>query len=261
MLKNNSKVTFLNREQLDICDADAVLNTINSLQPDILINTAAYTNVDAAESHRDLAFAINEDAVATIAWVCKKINCKLIHVSTDYVFDGEANTPYVETDKTNPQTVYGKSKLAGEKSIVESGLKTYAIVRTSWLYSVYKSNFYKTMLRLANEKKQISVVNDQFGSPTYAPHLAEALVEIANQLSESNSGVYHFSDDGNITWYAFAKMIFETHAISVKLIPITTKDFPTAAQRPKYSTLNNFKLLKTFNIKSHHWTTGILKFK
>lgn len=259
VLKNNSNAVFLTKTQLDICDESAVQKILKSLAPQVLINTAAYTNVDAAELDKETAFAVNATGVSTIAKICNEIKCKLIHISTDYVFDGTNQTPYKETDTPNPQTVYGKSKLAGEMAIKESGLQEYAIIRTSWLYSNYGKNFYTTMLRLATEKKEVAVVNDQTGSPTYAPHLAESVLKISQQLNSNTSGVYHFSDAGSITWYEFAKEIFKTNSISTPLKPISSEKFPTTARRPQYSTLNNFKVLKTFDISQHQWTSGIKK--
>ncbi len=254
---DNLKVVFVAKRDLDITDIDALETMFVKLAPEVVINTAAYTQVDVAESNAEPAYAINAEAVKKLAETCKKFRCKLLHISTDYVFDGSAKAPYKETETTNPITLYGKSKLAGEVFILESGLTDFAIVRTSWLYSNFGHNFYKTMLRLAATKTEISVVEDQQGSPTYVVHLAEALIKIVEKLSSENSGIYHYSNRGATSWYGFAKAIFEGKQLPVKVLPIPTAAFPTAAKRPAYSVLDSQKLQDTFQIAIPTWQEGL----
>ncbi len=254
---DNPKIVLVSRKDLDITDREAMHSYLKKHTPEVLINTAAYTQVDAAESNGDMAYDINAEAVKNIAEACKEHNCKLIHISTDYIFDGNAKTPYKESQKTNPITLYGKSKLAGENYIFESGLTDFAIVRTSWLYSNFGHNFYKTMLRLVTSKTEISVVDDQLGSPTYAVHLAEALLTIAGKLSSENAGVYHYSNTGETSWFGFAKAIFEGKQLPVTVLSIPTTAFPTAAKRPTYSVMDSQKLQDTFHIKIPTWQQGL----
>lgn len=254
---NNTKIIFVAKKDLDITDTYALHAFFKLHEPEVLINTAAYTQVDAAETHSDMAYAINAEAVNNIAEVCKEHNCKLIHISTDYVFNGNAKTPYKETQTPSPITLYGKSKLRGEEYILESGLTNFAIVRTSWLYSNFGHNFYKTMLRLATTKTEISVVEDQLGSPTYAIHLAEALLNIAVKLYAEKAGVYHFSNTGKTSWFGFAKAIFEAKELPVKVLPIPTSAFSIAAKRPAYSVLDSQKIQDVFSIKIPTWQQGL----
>jgi len=252
-LRESDTVKYVSKAQLDIADFSAVRTYFKDFQPNICINTAAYTAVDEAEKKPDIAFNINAEAVANLAKCCKENSAKLIHISTDYVFDGEAKIPYKETDIPNPQTVYGKSKLAGEEAIKSSGLKEFAIIRTSWLYSQYGKNFYKTILRLSKERDVISVVNDQTGSPTYAPHLVEAIFKIAEKLNKDNSGIYHFSDEGNVTWFDFAVEIVKSKKLSVKVFETTSEAFKTLTKRPKYSVLDCDKIKNKFEVYNKKW--------
>src|SRR5690554_601469 len=247
-LPESTTVKYVSKAQLDITDFSAVNACFKEFQPNICINTAAYTAVDEAEKKPEIAFKINAEAVSNLAKCCMEWNTKLIHISTDYVFDGEAKTPYKETDTAIPQTVYGKSKLAGEEAIKSSKLEEFAIIRTSWLYSQYAKNFYKTILRLSKEKKTISVVNDQTGSPTYAPHLVEAILTIAEKLNKENSGIYHFSDEGTVTWFDFAVQIVKSKKLSVTILETTSDVFKTIAKRPKYSVLNCEKIKTMFTV-------------
>lgn len=253
----NDQYIFADKNQLDITKREALNAFIEQHRPDVVINTAAYTQVDAAESYPEIAFLINETAVKNLVAVCEKHGCKLIHVSTDYVFDGTATQPYRETDPTKPVTVYGKSKRAGEEAILNSALQRYAIVRTSWLYSPFGHNFYKTMLRLAHTKKELSIVNDQKGSPTNALHLAEALLIIAHAVQPENTGVYHYCNGGETTWFGFAKAIFEKHNLQLDVKPVSTEEFPTAARRPVYSVLDTEKIKNTFSLEIAHWLTAL----
>ncbi len=250
---------FLSRTEFDISSRDNISLVLDKHQPDVVINTAAYTAVDAAEDDKDQAFLINETAVGYLAEECKKRDCALIHVSTDYVFDGNKSTAYVESDKPNPQTVYGASKLGGELLIEASNITKYAIIRTSWVYSVYGHNFVKTMLRLGQERGQLSVVNDQLGCPTWANDLADAILTVARELKEDNSGVYHFSNEGSITWYDFAKAIFENSQIDVLITPVTSDLFPTKAKRPENSVLDSYKIEKQFQVDIPEWGSSLQK--
>ncbi|MEX2350055.1 MAG: dTDP-4-dehydrorhamnose reductase [Flavobacteriaceae bacterium] len=254
---DNDICIFVDKNELDITSAEALEEFFKEHRPDVVINTAAYTQVDASESYPETAFSVNDVAVKNLAGICESYNCKLIHISTDYVFDGTAHQPYRETDPTNPVTVYGKSKRAGEEAIQNSKLKSYAIVRTSWLYSPYGHNFYKTMLRLAHSKNELSIVNDQKGSPTNALHLAEALLLIAHTLKPENSGLYHYCNGGQTTWFGFAKAIFEKHNLSIEVKPVTSEEYATAAQRPAYSVLDSNKIKKTFSLNIPDWQTAL----
>lgn len=245
---------FASREDLDITNKDALQAYVITHQPDAIINTAAYTAVDKAETNKETAFLVNEKAVRYMAAVCKQYNIKLVHVSTDYVFDGLNTIPYTELDKVNPQTVYGQSKLAGEQALQEVNLDTYFIVRTSWLYSKKGHNFYNTMLRFAKEGKQISVVNDQWGSPTNANELAKVLITIAIHGSFKDSGVYHYTGGGKCTWYAFAKAILEKYyPDNFRLTPVSTDQYPTPAKRPIYSVLDTSLVKNKFSVDVNNW--------
>ncbi|AWH75126.1 dTDP-4-dehydrorhamnose reductase [Dokdonia sp. Dokd-P16] len=250
---------FLARKDLDISSRDNISLVLNKHQPDVVINTAAYTAVDAAEDDKKQAFLVNETAVGYLAEECKKRDCALIHVSTDYVFDGNKSTAYVESDKPNPQTVYGASKLGGELLIESSKISKYAIIRTSWVYSVYRHNFVKTMLRLGKERDSLSVVNDQLGCPTWANDLADTILTVARELKEDSSGVYHYSNKGSITWYDFAKAIFENAQIDVLITPVTSDLFPTKAKRPKNSVLDTHKIKKQFQVDIPEWEYSLQK--
>lgn len=254
---NNDAIIFTNRTTFDITNKLQMETVFRNHAPNLVINTAAFTQVDEAESMQETAFLINGTAVKNLVELCEKFNSKLIHISTDYVFDGESKAPYKETDQTNPITVYGKSKRAGEVAILKSKLNAFAIIRTSWLYSRYGNNFYKTMLRLAETKKELSVVNDQHGSPTNAEHLAQALLTIADSLTPENSGLYHFSNTGEASWYDFAKAIFEKHKIKSSIQAVSTQQFPTPAKRPAYSVLNLSKIQEVFKIKIASWKEAL----
>ncbi|WP_299764771.1 dTDP-4-dehydrorhamnose reductase [uncultured Dokdonia sp.] len=250
---------FASKMMVDITSENAIKEAIQTYQPDIIINTAAYTAVDAAETNEEEAYLLNEKAVHSLATLCANHKITLIHISTDYVFDGNSSIPYTETSTPNPQTVYGKSKLAGEIAIQGIENLTYAIVRTSWLYSDYGHNFYKTMLRLGIERSNISVVNDQHGIPTFANDLARAILRLIPQLDDVSKGVYHYSNTGITTWYAFAKAIFKYSKLDVKVMPVSSKEYPTAAKRPKYSILDCTKIKKTFEVYCPFWEEALKK--
>ena len=249
------KFVFTDVVELDITNSDDVNAFFNSNKIDYCINCAAYTAVDKAEEEVDKAYLLNAIAVKHLAEACKTSAAVLIHISTDFVFDGTKRTPYTEEDTPNPLSVYGKSKLKGEQYL-QGILERHFIVRTSWLYSEYGNNFVKIMLRLAETRKQISVVNDQIGSPTYAGDLAEFIFKIIS--SESTAyGLYHYSNLGEISWYDFAVEIFRQHKKDVLVVPISTSVYPTAAKRPKYSVLDKSKFSKTFKSSIKLWNNAV----
>ena len=224
---------------------------------EFLINCAAYTNVDLAEKNKDKAYQVNAEGAEKLAKLCKEFNIKLVHISTDFVFDGSNTRPYKETDVPNPSSVYGASKLQGEKNIMER-LSSYFIIRTSWLYSEFGSNFVKTILRLADTQKEIKVVSDQIGSPTNAHDLADFLLEIIS-INSTNYGTYHFSNTGETSWYGFAKEVFRICNVSADLRPISSSAYASLANRPKYSVLDTKKGKKTFNINPDYWVDSLKK--
>ncbi len=254
---------FCDSEKLDITDYDNVNAVFNEFIPNYCINTAAYTAVDKAESEPDKAYSINVLGAQNLAKICKMNNTVLLHVSTDFVFDGTKKTPYTELDEPNPSGVYGQTKLDGEEAIKELWEKHF-IIRTSWVYSQFGNNFMKTMLRLGTEREELSVVNDQIGTPTNAVDLAEVLIKIidschAELVSASNYGIYNFSNEGQCSWYDFAQKIFEINNITIDLHPIPTKDYPTPAQRPAYSVLDKSKIKSVFGIEIDSWESSLKK--
>jgi dTDP-4-dehydrorhamnose reductase len=251
---------FTTREDVPLDNPEAISNFIAKHQPQYFINCAAHTAVDKAESEKELAYQINAEAPGIIAKACKENNIQLIHISTDYVFNGTGSVPYKEDDATDPVNLYGDSKLQGEKKVMQFNPDSI-IIRTAWVYSEFGKNFVKTMLRLMADKDQISVVSDQSGTPTYAADLAEAiLLIIANcQLSIVNwtPGIYHFSNEGNITWYDFAVAIKELSGSNCKVNPIPASQYPTPAKRPFYSVLDKTKVKKTFGITIPEWKESL----
>lgn len=249
---------FVSKEELNIADKTAVEKFFAGHSVDFCVNCAAYTAVDKAETEKDLAYKINADAVGTLAAVCKKNNTQLIHISTDYVFDGTSKQPYAETDKTATINVYGASKLKGEELAIENCPSTI-VIRTAWLYSSFNNNFVNTMLRLMSEKDSINVVNDQYGSPTYAADLALAIMRIIkSNKSRLNPGIYHYSNSDTTNWYDFAVAIKELSSSNCQVNPITTAEYPTAAKRPVYSVLNTEKITTTFETVSiRNWKDGL----
>jgi dTDP-4-dehydrorhamnose reductase len=264
--KNHSEIKFVfcSSSDLDISNKENCQTVFQKTKPDFCINAAAYTAVDKAESERDKAELINVLGSKNIAEVCNNFDVKLIHISTDFVFDGSNNKPYTETQITNPKGVYGQTKLDGEKAIQQVFSKYY-IIRTSWVYSQFGNNFMKTMLRLASERTALSVVNDQIGTPTNAVDLAEALVQLilsnSQQPTTNNYGIYNFSNEGECSWYDFAKKIFEINNVSIDLSAIPTEQFPTPAQRPKYSVLDKSKIKTTFGIAIKTWEESLKSIK
>ncbi|MEL7628885.1 dTDP-4-dehydrorhamnose reductase [Pectobacterium aroidearum] len=245
--------------ELDITDYAKVLVAVKEYQPDVIVNAAAYTAVDKAESEPELAALVNKTGPENLARAAKEVNARLVHVSTDYVFDGNATVPYVETDKTNPLGVYGQTKLDGEIA-VSSVLPEAIIIRTAWVFSEYGNNFVKTMLRLAKERDELSIVSDQRGCPTYAGDIAQAIIDLLKQQAEG--GIYHYCGDSEVAWSDFADAIFSSAEkqgmlVNVPVVnAICTAQYPTPAKRPSYSTLNNNKIIQIDIIPSD-WLKAI----
>lgn len=250
---------FASKNELDIADKVALKTLFQKENFAYCINTAAYTNVEKAESESEKAFVINSEAVQHLAEICKEFDVVLIHISTDYVFDGKKRTPYTEEDPTNPLNVYGQSKLDGEKHIQNSWHKHF-IFRTSWLYSQYGHNFYNSILRMAKERKELTITTEQTGTPTNANDLAQAILKIIEQENEEY-GVYHFSNSGETTWYGFAKAILkQTNKLnSVNLVE--TNHYPTFAQRPEYSVLDLKKIKNKLNVVFKDWNESLKTIK
>ena len=253
---------FVGREELGLNSESSMSHYFgNKDKFDIIINCAAYTAVDKAEEEQDLANQVNHLAVKQLAQIAKNQKAKLIHISTDYVFNGESDKLYIETDETNPINVYGKTKLAGEKALQEILPTDAIIIRTSWVYSEYGNNFVKTMLRLGKEREELNVVSDQIGSPTYATDLAEVILKIINnkdyQDKEQQTEIYHYSNKGEISWYEFAEEIFNITKIDCKVNPITTNQYPEPVNRPKDTVINKGKIAKVFNVKISDWRKSL----
>ena len=256
-------VVYTSRGKIDIAEFEVTKTQILKISPDIVINATAYTAVDKAEEEHQVADRINHLAVANIASICKQLDCWLIHVSTDYVFDGNSEVPYKEDNPTNPRSVYGDSKLKGEAAIEASGCK-YLIIRTAWVYSEYGNTFLKTMLRLGADRDELSIVGDQIGCPTYAQDIAKSIVSILSclDLKDSSSGIYHYCGDEPCSWYEFARAIFLEAEVQGLKTPsyvksITTADYPTPAIRPAYSVLDCSKIESSFEVTRSNWRDGI----
>ncbi|WP_294225765.1 dTDP-4-dehydrorhamnose reductase [Chryseobacterium endophyticum] len=247
--------SFTDSQMLDITNEDQINTFFTEYKPDYCINASAYTAVDLAEKENEKAFAVNADGVGYLAQACKDINAILIHVSTDYVFDGETNLCYSEDDFTNPIGVYGESKLQGEELAMEINPKTI-ILRTSWLYSEFNKNFVKTMLNLFSQKDELGIVGDQFGQPTNANDLAEAIMSII-ETREKKYGIFHFSNYPETTWFEFAEKIAEFSGSKIKLNKLTTDQYPTPAKRPKRSTMCLDKIEKVYNVETRHWENSL----
>lgn len=255
------KLHAYDRAELDLTDLKQLEHTIAEARPRIIVNAAAYTAVDQAESEVEPARALNAVAPGVMAEAARKVGALLVHYSTDYVFDGNADTPYKEEHAPNPQNIYGKTKLEGERAIADAD-GTHLIIRTAWLYSWHGKNFLKTILRLAQERGALKVVDDQTGGPTYAPLVAQATVKmLVNFLAAPDSGktgLFHMTCQGEATWYSFSKKIIELYnKIKVKLDPISTADYPTPARRPMYSVLDNTKLARVYGIRLPHWEDAL----
>lgn len=254
-LYSNFHFIFLGKEDVPVNDFSTIEKTFQKFEPSYLINCAAYTAVDKAETEKELANEINGRSVGDLALGCKQYGCRFIHLSTDYVFSGNATAPLKESDPAHPVNAYGQSKLAGEQLAMESNPDSL-IIRTSWLYSVYGRNFVKTMIRLMREKESIDVVNDQYGSPTYGTDLAEAIVKIIS-YSQWKPGIYHFSNQGGISWFDFASQIKSLTKSNCTIHPVSTKQFPTIARRPQYAVLDTTKIQQTFSIQVKDWTESL----
>jgi dTDP-4-dehydrorhamnose reductase len=253
---------FLAKEDLSIDNEQAVQDFFKKYHPHYFINAAAYTAVDKAETEKDLAYQVNANAPGLLAAVCKDYGCTFIHISTDYVFDGTSTIPYKETAPVNPMSVYGASKLEGEKQVQEFNDQAI-IIRTAWVYSSFGKNFVKTILRLLKEKESINVVNDQVGSPTYAADLADAILIIIKKLQHGevslsdHAGIYHYSNSGIISWYDFAVAIKELSGSACQVNPIPTTGYPTPAKRPAYSALSTEKIKDAFGIVPRGWKDSL----
>lgn len=249
---------FTDIDTLDICDKERLLEYARAQGTNYIVNCAAYTAVDKAEDDEIACLRINKDAVRNLGEVAAAIGAGVIHISTDYVFDGTNSIPYTETDYTCPMSAYGRSKQAGEL-ILRAVCPDAVILRTAWLYSEYGNNFVSTMLRKGNECSELNVVSDQIGTPTYAGDLARAILSIID-YAESNKlvkGIYHFTNEGVCSWYDFARKIFELAGLRCQAIPIETKDYPTRAIRPQYSVLNKGKIKKTYALTIPHWEDSL----
>ncbi len=253
----NNIYFFTDVDELDICNREAVCDYITKNSIEVVINCAAYTAVDTAEDDKANAYKINSDAVENIAIACKEQGAVLLHVSTDYVFDGKGDTPYNESDSTQPIGVYGDSKLKGEEVAMASGCSAL-IFRTSWLYSEFGNNFVKTMIRLTAERDELMVVNDQRGCPTYAADLAELLVMLSESGKyEGCEGIYHFSNEGAITWFDFACEIARLAGNNCDIKPCTSAQFPSKVTRPSYSVMSKSKVQEVFGVVCREWQVAL----
>lgn len=257
---NNFEFIFTDVEDLDITNIQNTDSFFNKNKPEYIVNCAAYTAVDNAETDKENAEKVNVNAVGILAEMSVKYNCKIIHFSTDYVYDGISKAiPYIEKDNTNPTSVYGKTKLHGEQTLVN--LPYHIIIRTSWLYSSFGNNFVKTMLRLGKERNELKVIFDQIGTPTFGQDLAQATLTIIEKseadISNFKSGIYHYSNEGVCSWYDFATEIMDLSNIKCKIIPIESSEFPQKANRPHFSVLNKKKIKTTFNISIPHWKESL----
>ncbi len=263
ILSRGHELVALSRAELDIANEIPVRDCVTNSSADLVINAAAYTAVDRAEKEVSQAERVNALAPAIIAGLCEDSGTPFIHFSTDYVFDGESDRPYVESDEPNPLGVYGATKLAGERGVLAQG-KTSLVLRTSWVYSRHGNNFYKTMLRLAAERDELNVVADQYGAPTYAGSIADAtarlvdIIEAQGGIKSGQEGIYHFSCGGQTSWHEFAQRILALNGHNdTRVHAITTADYPTAAVRPAYAVLDNTRLREVFGIRLPHWEQAL----
>ena len=248
---------FTDRNNIDITSKDSIKEFCKTNNINVIINCAAYTAVDKAQSDEINADLINRKAVKKLALVSQELNIKLIHISTDYVFDGKNFKPYCEEFQTNPQSIYGKTKLDGENELLDINPLNSIIIRTSWVYSYYGNNFVKTMLRLGKEKEELGVIFDQIGTPTYAKDLAKIILDIVPQIDNQKVEIYNYSNEGVLSWYDFAKEIMKMAKLNCKINPIETYQYPTPAKRPHFSLLNKNKIKSTFNIEIPYWKDGL----
>ncbi len=248
---------FTDKEQLDITSKESLAQFINEHKINTIINCAAYTAVDKAEDEKELADLINHTAVKYLAEISKQNDIKLIHISTDYVFDGKNYKPYVEDDNVAPSSVYGATKLSGERAMKEINPKNSIIIRTSWVYSYYGANFVKTILQLGKERESLGVIFDQVGTPTYAKDLAKTILDILPQIQNESVEIYHYSNEGVLSWYDFSKEIMKMAKLNCTINPIETKEYPTPASRPHFSLLNKKKIKSTFHIEVPYWKDSL----
>ena len=253
----NLKLFCTDRHSLNILNFEEAEQVVLKNKIDAIVNCAAYTDVNKAEEEFELADEVNHLAVKNLGLIAKKHHIKLIHISTDYVFDGNSSIPYSEADATNPQNAYGISKLNGEKALLAINPKNSIIIRTSWLYSEFGNNFVKSMLRLSKEKESISVVSDQIGSPTYAKDLALAILQIIPAIESDDIQIYHYANKGQCSWFDFASAIMKIAQQNCIILPITSADFKTKVKRPKYSLLNTDKIQNTFNLEIPIWEDAL----
>jgi len=256
-LDSSYELYFTDADTLDITDSNSVNDFFKNLKIDFIINAAAYTAVDKAEIEKDIAENVNVAAVKNLAICAKNYKAKIIHISTDYVFDGKNFKPYVEEFQTNPQSVYGKTKLDGENELLDINPLNSIIIRTSWVYSYYGNNFVKTMLRLGKEKEELGVIFDQVGTPTYAKDLAKTILDIIPQIDNEKVEIYNYSNEGVLSWYDFAKEIMKMAKLNCKINPIETYQYPTPAKRPHFSLLNKSKIKSKFNLEIPYWKDGL----
>ena len=248
---------FTTSKELDITEHKKVKEFIKENNIKTIINCGAYTGVDKAEDEKELANDINHLAVKNLAILSNEFGIKLIHISTDYVFDGENFKPYTEDDITNPNGIYGQTKLDGENAMIEYNLKNSIIIRTSWVYSSFGNNFVKTMLRLGKERDELGVIFDQVGTPTYARDLAKTILDILPNIKNDKTEIYNYSNEGVLSWYDFAKEIMRMAKLDCIINPIETKDYPTPAKRPHYSLLNKSKIKQEFHITIPYWKDSL----
>ena len=258
LLAPQNELTALGRAELDLADVPRLVATVRALQPEAIMNAAAYTAVDKAESERDAAFAVNATAPRALAEEAKRIGALLVHYSTDYVFDGAKATPYVEEDAPNPINVYGASKLAGERAIAATGCR-HLILRTSWVYGPRGSNFMLTMLRMARERPELRVVDDQVGAPTSSRAIARATAAVLARALQSSelAGLYHLAARGETSWCGFARAIFQQADVATPVVPIRTEEYPTPARRPRNSRLDCSRLRTAFGVTLDPWEEGL----
>ena len=255
--KYDDEFVFVGRGELDLSKEESIASYFDNNNFDVIVNCAAYTQVDKAEEEMNLADQVNHLAVKKLVGVAKEQQAKLIHISTDYVFDGESDKPYKETDATNPINIYGETKLKGEQVVQEIMPINAIIIRTSWLYSEYGNNFVDTMLRLGKERDELNVVNDQIGSPTYATNLADVILEIIQNTDfkevDQATQIYHYSNKGEISWYEFAREVFKVAEIECKVKPMSTEQYLALANRPKNTVMNMDKIISNLNVPIFSW--------
>lgn len=251
---------FLGRDECDLTDASAISDVIRQRCPDVVVNAAAYTAVDKAESEEGLAYQVNAEAPESMAQACAGLGIGFIHISTDYVFDGEATEPYPVEHEVNPLGVYGASKLAGERKVL-AALPSAVVIRTSWVYGDVGNNFVATMLRLTETRDSIGVVGDQWGLPTYASDLAMAILEVVSKLNTEQGGIYHYSNQGQpITWFDFVKEVFRCAGKEIEVNKLTTEQFPTPTKRPKWSVLDCTKIQKVYQLEIPQWQASLAEY-